>query len=55
MEFKVGDNIDYGFYPNVDIVGEDEKHFVLRTKSGSEKKIYKSLVNNNAKLREDTK
>jgi len=45
--FKIDDKINYGFYKNVTIIGEDEKHFVLQTTSGSQKKIYKKLVNNN--------
>ena len=53
--FKVGDNIDYVFYPNVDIISEDENHFLLRTKSGSEKKIHKSLINKYGKMRENKK
>lgn len=50
--FKVGDKIDYDIIRNVEIIGEDEKHFVLRDKTGYEKRIYKTLVNKYGKILE---
>lgn len=42
--FNIGDKIDYGFYSNVKIVGEDEHHYILEDKNGNTKKVFKSLI-----------
>lgn len=51
--FKVGDKIDYGFFSNLEIVDEDEHHFILEDKSGNTKKVFKSLIKKHAKLIEN--
>lgn len=43
-KFKIQDKIDYTFYKNVTIIGEDEKHYILKDATGCEQKIYKQLV-----------
>lgn len=48
--FKVGDMINYGFFTNLKIVGEDEHHFILQDKNGNTKKVFKSLIEKHAKL-----
>ena len=48
--FKRDDKIDYGFYKDLKVVGEDEKHYILRDRVGNLKKVYKSLVNEYGKL-----
>lgn len=48
--FKIGDNIDYGFYSKLTIIGKDEKHYILRNIHGNEKKIFISLVDKHGKL-----
>lgn len=48
--FKEGDVINYGFWKNVKIVGEDEKHYILQDCKEHKKKVYKELVEENAKL-----
>ena len=51
--FKIGDNIDYGFYKNIFIIGEDDKHYILQYSSGIEKPVYKWLVEKYGKRREE--
>ena len=48
--FKVGNKINYGFYTNIKIIGEDENHFILEDKHKNIKKIYKTLINRHSKL-----
>lgn len=48
--FKIGDVINYGFFVNIKIVGEDEEHFILEDKNGNTKKVYKSIINKYAKI-----
>lgn len=50
MSFNVGDKIRYSLFSNVEIIGEDDLYFTLKDKNGNEKKIYKSLVEEYAKL-----
>jgi len=50
--FKLGDRINYGFFSNLEIVGEDENHFILKDKNGNTKKVFKSLIIKYAKLLE---
>lgn len=44
-EIKVGDIINYVFYSNLKIIGEDKKHFIMQDKYGNEVKIFKTLIN----------
>ena len=48
--FKIGDVINYGFYANIKVVGEDEEHYILEDKNGNTKKVYKSLVDKYGKI-----
>ena len=50
---KVGYKINYGFYVNITIIGEDEEHFVLQDKKGNTRKIVKRLVNRYGSLIEE--
>ncbi len=43
--FKTNDIIDYGFYTNIKVVGENKYHYILEDKYGSKHMIYKDLVN----------
>ncbi len=42
--FKTNDIIDYGFYTNIKVVGENKYHYILEDKYGSKHMIYKDLV-----------
>lgn len=48
--FKVGDKITFGFYVDLTIMGEDEKHYIVQDCYNHKKKIYKALINKHAKL-----
>ncbi len=48
---KIGDKIDYVFYKNVEIAGEDDRHYVLKLSSGVIKKVYKELVEKYGKIK----
>ena len=50
--FKIGDCVDYGFYKNLTIVDKDEKHYILENQLSQQKKVFISLVESNAVLRD---
>lgn len=48
--FKKGDRINYGFYSNLEVLGEDVLHYILKDNSNNTKKIYKELVDKHGEL-----
>lgn len=48
--FKKGDRINYGFYGDLEIVGEDVLHYILKDSSNHTKKIYKELIDKHGEL-----
>ena len=48
--FQKGDKIDYMFYSNLEIVGEDCLNYILKDNSNNITKVYKALIDKHAKL-----
>ena len=49
--FNINDIIDYGFYSDIEIVGIDQKHYILKDQKGNSKKVYIDLVNKHGTLK----
>lgn len=47
---KAGDKFDYDFISNIEFIGFDEKHVILKDSQDQIQRVYKDLFVNHAKL-----
>ena len=47
--FKIGDYIDYCFYKKLKVINKDETHYTLKSRRGSIKHVFCSLVDKHGK------
>jgi hypothetical protein len=50
---EIGTKVEYVFFKNLEFVGTDDRHVLLKDKNGAVQPFYKELFNKYGKLQED--